>query len=251
MENQFLKTGVSNGYWFLSIYTKTNFNETIKDKIMKKKFLFFIFVMFLTLTTLFSQEEISFHLNRPDRDLLKSSQTFSFKQNYNPHFNQNSIINYSNVVTDEQSKVLLKKIELANMVLSIFTLAGYTSNVILGAFVLSEKFLDQPYWNGILYTHIPIGITSGLLAATVISLGYVDIGIKSKYHLIPNKANAISIYINTGLAVAEIGFVVANLITSRLNPEAAKWIGLAHAITTTGLLIGLSVQFGTSFIKNE
>jgi hypothetical protein len=80
-------------------------------------------------------------------------------------------------------------------------------------------------------------------------LGYADLGLRSKYHLFNNKANAISIYINTGLAVAEIGFVVANLVTSRFNPEAAKWIGLVHAITTACLMVGITVQLGTSFIK--
>lgn len=206
-------------------------------------FFIYLLITILSMSVLSSQEESFFQFNMTGR----VSKNFIL----NDYFYQQSTMRYSKITSDIQASELIRKIKIANTALSIISIVGYSSNVILGAFVLAEKFQDQPYWNAILYTHIPIGVTSGLLAATVISLGYVDIGLKNKYHLIPNKANTVSIYINTCLAAAEIGFVVANLITSRLNPEAAKWIGLAHAITTASLLVGITVQFGTSFIKNK
>lgn len=212
---------------------------------MKKIFLIGVLFIFLSLTALFSQKAISFSFNDRGIDPVKFSQNITFS-NHNYLY---PAVNYSKTLTDTEAESLVKKIGTANMILTIFTMTAYASNAVVGAFILAEKFQDQSYLNGFFYSHIPLGVISGLLGATVISLGYVDISLRSKYHLFNNKANAVSIYINTGLAAAEVGFVVANLITSRLNPEAAKWIGLAHAITTGVFLVGITVQFGTSFIK--
>lgn len=214
---------------------------------MKKKFLICILITLLSIAALFTQEQagLSLGFNKLGFDLPG----ISLNTTFNNFFNNYSLTKYSKVLSETDASNLVKKIETANTVVSVLAMVGYTSNAVLGAFVLYEKFMDQPYWNGFLYTHIPLGLTSGLLGATVISLGYVDVALRKKYNLFNNKANAISVYINTGLAAAEIGFVVANLITSRFNPEAAKWVGLVHAITTTSFLIGLTVQFGTSFIK--
>lgn len=66
-----------------------------------------------------------------------------------------------------------------------------------------------------------------------------------------NKAFAVSLYINTALFVTQLGLVAANLATSLVNYEASKWVGLAHGITSGAVLIGVSVQFGTSFIKTN
>jgi hypothetical protein len=205
-----------------------------------KKIISSIFLFSVLLIPLFSDEKLSFDLTQPN---LHDNTDNIFTKNINTL----PLINYAKVLTQEQSDKIVKNIEISNMILGIIALTGYTANSIIGPFILAEKFQNQPYENGLLYSHIPVGLASGLLNATVISLGYADIGLRNKYKMGYSKAYAISIFVNTGFAVAEVGLVIANLITSRLNPEAAKWVGLAHAITIGTSLVCLSVQFGLSF----
>jgi hypothetical protein len=210
---------------------------------MKRIILFCLFISFFSLSLPFAAEHEKLNFS-----ILPEHYGKRLSSSYN-NFNNTQIIQYAKVLSENEINTFVTKIERANIILSVITITGYLSNTIIGAFILSEKFQDQSYLNPLFYTHIPLGVTSGLLAATVISLGYVEFGMKKKYSINYSKAFVVSIFVNTALAAAEVGFVVANLITSRLNPEAAKWIGLAHAVTTGCLMIGIAVQLGTSFIK--
>ncbi len=169
----------------------------------------------------------------------------------NGAFNYLPVKDYSKVLSKEEVSKVIKNIKIAAMILNIIALTGYTTNIVLGPFILNDKFQNEPYMDPIFYSHISVGLVSGLTAATVISLGYAELGIKSKYQIAYNRAYAISVFISTAFAAVELGLVAANLITSRLNPEAAKWVGLAHAISMGVSTIGLTVQFATSFLKDE
>jgi hypothetical protein len=209
-----------------------------------KKMFFCLIVFFGLMIPLFSYELISFNFTDIESNNKFNENRLSYKIDYLP------IINYSKILTPDESIKVVKNIEFSNMILGIIALTGYTANTIIGPFILAEKFQNLPYDNGLLYSHIPVGLISGLLDATVISLGYADLGLRKKYKMGYNKAYAISIYINTAFAIAEVGLVIANVITSRFNPEAAKWIGVAHAVTTAATLVSLGVQFGLSFSIN-
>ena len=144
---------------------------------------------------------------------------------------------------------ILKNIFIAHMILSIITMTGYAANAVMGAFVISEKFLNEPYLTPLLYVHAAVGVTGALLTTSVISLGYATIFLKKANNIQPNDAYSVAVFVNTGLFAVQLGMVVANLATSLLNPDAAKWVGIAHAATSAAVLVGVAVQFGTSFIK--
>jgi hypothetical protein len=211
---------------------------------MKKLTAGFFFLIIFSGYQMFSENNISFIVKNDFQLLLQNQSADIFREDI-------KVINFSKVLSTDEVNKAVSNIELSNIILSGIGMAGYTANAIMGGFILAEKFQDQPYENGLLYAHIPAGVISGLTDATVISLGYAEIGLRNKYQLGYSNAHAISIYISTGFAILEVGMVVANLITSRLNPEAAKWVGVAHAVTTASALLCLTVQFGISFTEKK
>ena len=186
----------------------------------------------------------------------ESSFSFTIPQQAGMHFQVagtefDNLRNYADAgITAQANDSVIENILLSHMILGALAIGSYVANSITGGFILAEKFLNQSYVDALLFVHIGIGLAGAILAASTLAVGYADIGIKMYNKQSYNKAFAVSIYMNTALLLTQVGVLIANLAVSLSgNTEAAKWVGLAHGITSGLVIVGLTIQLGFSYSK--
>ena len=179
--------------------------------------------------------------NMPDEDIIKYSNiktNLSFVSKYADEQND--------LAKAEKTDTILKYCHIS---FAAITYASLWALDAIGIPLLYFAFTDpeSPYYDGLKYAHL--GVASSTLAtfSTMLILAFIKLGLKLKNNVPIRKPHFIAAIVLLSFYVLELSTIILSAVFFANKYEGAKWVGMAHGITSGATTLAFSVSLVTIF----